>query len=192
MEDWLREEAGERSRQQYIQTLRGFRRWAMPLLEVSRLWAIVISSGVCVGIVGAWLDILSRWFSDLREGRCSYGFFYNRVACCTGIDGKRVRGHKHKYSPEGIVGGEVCTDWLTWSQYLGVNFILLQSLLQAFLYILLAVSHFHLYMYMHSSLQVEIMFSASSAFLVKTYAPYAFHTGSKRSRFLFCNLIHTH
>lgn len=23
---------------------------------------------------------------DLREGRCVYGFFYNQVACCSGLD----------------------------------------------------------------------------------------------------------
>lgn len=25
---------------------------------------------------------------DLREGRCEYGFFYNSVACCSGLDGR--------------------------------------------------------------------------------------------------------
>ena len=37
-------------------------------------------------MIGAWLDVLVRWLSDLREGRCAYGFFYNQVACCSGLD----------------------------------------------------------------------------------------------------------
>lgn len=40
----------------------------------------------------------------------------------------------------GSSAGEVCTEWLTWSQYLGVHSIFLQSLLQAFVYNALAVS----------------------------------------------------
>ena len=27
--------------------------------------------------------------SDIREGRCAYGFFYNQVVCCSGLDRKR-------------------------------------------------------------------------------------------------------
>lgn len=30
--------------------------------------------------------ILNERLGDLREGRCSYGFFYNSNACCTGLD----------------------------------------------------------------------------------------------------------
>lgn len=29
---------------------------------------------------------LDSRLGDLREGRCSYGFFYNQVACCSGLD----------------------------------------------------------------------------------------------------------
>lgn len=84
--DWLHEEAAERLRRQQIRSFRGLRGLLLPLLETSRVWLIVIGTGVGVGVVGAWLDILVRWFSDLREGRCAYGFFYNQVACCSGLD----------------------------------------------------------------------------------------------------------
>ncbi|KAH8111035.1 Cl-channel protein [Phellopilus nigrolimitatus] len=141
--DWLHEEAAERSRQQHLRSQRGLRGLLLPLLESSRIWIIVVATGIGVGVTGAWLDVLVRWLSDLREGRCSYGFFYNQVSCCSG------------FSP-----GEVCTEWLIWSQWFGVRSILGQSLLHAFIYITLAVS-----------------FSSSAALLVLTYAPYAFHTG---------------
>ncbi|KAI5124285.1 hypothetical protein M0805_005132 [Coniferiporia weirii] len=141
--DWLQEEAAERSRQHYLRSLHGLRGLLLPLLDTSRVWFIIVATGIGVGVTGAWLDVLVHWFSDLREGRCAYGFFYNQVACCSGLD-----------------PGEVCTEWLTWSQWFGVNSILGQSLLQAFIYISLAIA-----------------FSSSAAFLVQTYAPYAFHTG---------------
>ncbi|PCH36364.1 Cl-channel protein [Wolfiporia cocos MD-104 SS10] len=59
-----------------------------------------------------------------------------------------------------IEPGEVCTQWQTWSEYLHIRFIFAQSLLQSFIYVALAVA-----------------FAGSAAVLVKTYAPYAFHTG---------------
>ncbi|EJD07614.1 Cl-channel protein [Fomitiporia mediterranea MF3/22] len=141
--DWLHEEAADRSRQHRLRSFRGLRGALLPLLESSRIWFIVVSTGVGIGVIGAWLDILVHWFSDLREGRCAYGFFYNQVACCSGLD-----------------PGEVCEDWLTWSQWFGVHSIFVQSLLQAVIYISLAIA-----------------FSSSAAFLVLIYAPYAFHTG---------------
>ena len=40
-----------------------------------------------------------------------------------------------------FTAGEVCTEWLTWSQYFGIRLIFVQSLLQAFVYNALAVSY---------------------------------------------------
>ncbi|KDQ61345.1 hypothetical protein JAAARDRAFT_149999 [Jaapia argillacea MUCL 33604] len=141
--DWLREEGAERERQQRLRSQPGLRGLLLPILDTSTMWLIVVATGVGVGIAGAWLDVLVKWLSDLREGRCSYGFFYNQVACCSGLD-----------------PGEICTEWRTWSQWLNVQSILGQSLLQSFVYMALAVA-----------------FASSAAVLVQTYAPYAFHTG---------------
>ncbi|KAI0681933.1 chloride channel [Cerioporus squamosus] len=107
------------------------------------MWLVIILTGVGVGVLGAWLDVLVKWLGDLREGRCTYGFFYNQVACCSGLD-----------------PGEVCNEWQSWSEYLHVQSIFGQSLLQAAIYIALSIG-----------------FAGSSAVLVLTYAPYAFHTG---------------
>ncbi|KAK7031437.1 chloride channel protein [Favolaschia claudopus] len=60
----------------------------------------------------------------------------------------------------GIKSGEQCDDWMTWGEFLGVRFVLAQALLHSFVYVSLAV-----------------VFAGSAAVLVKTYAPYAFHTG---------------
>ncbi|KAM5536604.1 hypothetical protein V8D89_009699 [Ganoderma adspersum] len=60
----------------------------------------------------------------------------------------------------GLDPGELCEEWQTWSKYLNVSSIFGQSLLQAVIYIALSIA-----------------FAGSSALLVMTYAPYAFHTG---------------
>ncbi|KAJ6561232.1 Cl-channel protein [Mycena vulgaris] len=141
--DWLREEAAERERTHVQRSQYGVRGLLLPWLDAAHMWLVVILTGFGIGLTGGWLDVLVKWLGDLREGRCSYGFFYNQVACCSGVN-----------------SGEVCTEWRTWSEFLGVRFIFAQSLLHSFVYVSLAV-----------------VFATSAAVLVKSYAPYAFHTG---------------
>lgn len=141
--DWHREEAAERERKRVLHSQRGLRGVLAPIVDSSKTWLVIVLTGLGIGVAGAWLDVLVRWLGDLREGRCTYGFFYNQVACCSGLD-----------------PGEVCTEWKTWSAYFHVSSILGQSLLQAWIYIALAIA-----------------FAGSAAVLVVTYAPYAFHTG---------------
>ncbi|KAH6916019.1 Cl-channel protein [Coprinopsis sp. MPI-PUGE-AT-0042] len=56
--------------------------------------------------------------------------------------------------------GEKCDSWQQWGEHFGIQSLFGQSFLQALIYVCLAS-----------------LFAGFSAFLVKTYAPYAFHTG---------------
>ncbi|KAJ7272542.1 Cl-channel protein [Mycena haematopus] len=141
--DWLREETAERERTNTQRAHYGIRGLLLPWFDAARMWLVVILTGIGIGLTGGWLDVLVKWLGDLREGRCSYGFFYNQVTCCSGVK-----------------PGEACLEWRTWSEFLGVRFVLAQSLLHTFVYVVLAVA-----------------FAGSAAVLVKSYAPYAFHTG---------------
>ncbi|KAI0064194.1 hypothetical protein BV25DRAFT_1823152, partial [Artomyces pyxidatus] len=84
---------------------------------------VIVCTGIGVGVAGGWLDVLVKWLGDLREGRCTSSIFYNSVACYSGLD-----------------PGEVCNEWRSWSNYLGVHSILGQFLLQSFIYIVLSVA----------------------------------------------------
>ncbi|KAJ3517752.1 hypothetical protein NLJ89_g304 [Agrocybe chaxingu] len=84
--DWLHEEGLERERNHALQSQAGVRGVLLPALESARMWFIVIVTGIGIGVVGAWLDVLVKWLGDLREGRCSYGFFYSLSACCADVD----------------------------------------------------------------------------------------------------------
>ncbi|KAF9531719.1 Cl-channel protein [Crepidotus variabilis] len=141
--DWLHEEDLERERHHALQSQAGTRGVLLPALDSAKMWFIVIATGVAIGLAGAWLDVLVKWLSDLREGRCSHGFFYNSNACCTGLD-----------------PGEICHEWQTWGEAFNVTSIFGSSLLQATIYVVLAV-----------------VFAGSAATMVVTYAPQAFHTG---------------
>ncbi|KAB5588673.1 Cl-channel protein [Ceratobasidium theobromae] len=120
--DWTEEEAAERIHKHALRSQHGLRGIALPLLDQSRIWMVLIVTGISVGFVGAWLDVLVAWLSDIRTGRCSYGFFYNENSCCSGLD-----------------AGEVCNEWKTWSEYYGVRSIAGTSLTQAFTYVVLAI-----------------------------------------------------
>ncbi|EUC55682.1 ClC chloride channel family protein, partial [Rhizoctonia solani AG-3 Rhs1AP] len=61
----------------------------------------------------------------------------------------------------GLDAGEECNEWNTWSEYFGIRSIAVTSLLQSFIYVVLAIAY-----------------SGSAAILVQSYAPYAFHTGN--------------
>ncbi|KAF8587856.1 hypothetical protein K439DRAFT_1645720 [Ramaria rubella] len=141
--DWVHEEAVERIRRYKLSSHHGLRGLLLPLWDNSCVWLVLIGTGLGVGVIGAWLDVLVAWLSDLRQGRCAYGFFYNQVSCCSGLD-----------------PGELCQPWMSWSQWFGIRYIFMQSILQTSVYVGLA-----------------IIFAASAAVLVKSYAPYAFHTG---------------
>ncbi|KAG2011665.1 voltage-gated chloride channel [Coprinopsis cinerea AmutBmut pab1-1] len=143
--DWLHEENAERERNHALQSEAGIRGALLPALDSIRMWIVVIATGIGIGLAGAWLDILVKWLADIREGRCSHGFFYNSVVCCTGFEAN---------------AGETCDLWQRWADVAGIKSMFGQSLLQTFIYVTLAV-----------------IFAGSSAFLVVTFAPYAFHTG---------------
>lgn len=120
--DWLQEEAAERERSHALHSQAGVRGALLPALDSARMWIVVIATGIGIGLAGAWLDVLVKWLGDIREGRCAYGFFYNSVACCSGLD-----------------AGEFCVEWQTWSQYFHIKSMFASSFLQAFVYISLAV-----------------------------------------------------
>lgn len=101
--DWLQEEAAERERNHALHSQAGIRGALLPALDSARMWMVVIATGIGIGLAGAWLDVLVKWYAiiipewvtsdhlrlgDIREGRCAYGVFYNSVACCSGLDGE--------------------------------------------------------------------------------------------------------
>lgn len=75
-----------------------------------------------------------------------------------------------------IQAGEACSEWKTWSQYLGIHSLLASSLLQSIIYIGLSVSA--LYLCVRCILNSrQVALAASSAVLVVIYAPqYAYYT----------------
>jgi chloride channel 3/4/5 len=60
--DWLQEENAERERNYAWQNEAGIRGALLPALDSARMWLVIIATGIGVGLAGAWLDILVKWY----------------------------------------------------------------------------------------------------------------------------------
>lgn len=60
--DWLREEAAERERKRVIGQQRGLRGLLSLVQDSAGIWVVIVLTGMGTGVVGAWLDVLVRWY----------------------------------------------------------------------------------------------------------------------------------
>lgn len=60
--DWFEEESHADSRLHEIRTGHGLKRLLGVALDSAKLWVVVLITGVGIGILGGWLDILVAWY----------------------------------------------------------------------------------------------------------------------------------
>lgn len=60
--NWLQVDMTERSRQQILMSEAGVRGIIYPALDAACVWFVVIFTGMGIGIAGAWLDVLVKWY----------------------------------------------------------------------------------------------------------------------------------
>jgi hypothetical protein len=115
---------------------------------------------------------ISNRLGDLREGRCSYGFFYNSNACCTGIDRMflpRPSSNFLSYAFQRVKFAENGKPGVLTSRYnpfLHIPFYKRLHTLYSLCVVALTVQQFD-----KSYLSFKVAFSGSAAILVVTYAP---------------------
>lgn len=59
--DWLYEEAAERERRHRLNTLHGLRGLLTLTLNSAQMWMVIIATGIGIGVIGDWLDVLVKW-----------------------------------------------------------------------------------------------------------------------------------
>jgi len=59
--DWWHEDASERERWKTLVSQQGLRGLISPFVDVTKLWFVIVFTGICVGLAGGWLDILVIW-----------------------------------------------------------------------------------------------------------------------------------
>ena len=119
-------------------------------------WLIVFIVGIFTGFVAGVIDIGADWMGDLREGVCTSQFWYNKESCC--------------WDSQIGFGEELCEEWKTWSQLVGLNKSGVASYcMNYFFYVMMA-----------------FLFSSSTVILVRFFAPYACGSGIPEVREFIC------
>ena len=91
--DWISEYAKERRRQQIISSQSfGFIGRIKQIADASKVWVILIFTGITCGVLAGSIDVTSDWLSDLKSGFCSSStgdgkFYLSKSFCCWGYDG---------------------------------------------------------------------------------------------------------
>ncbi len=120
--DWIHEHSKERIRRQsYLSdtTLRGVfaRVW-----DQNQTWAILIVSGLAVGVIAATIDIVSTWLGDLKDGYCVESFYLSKAFCCWGL-----------------TDSQECHDWTRWGDSLSTSSSEIKYIVSYFFYVAFAV-----------------------------------------------------
>jgi hypothetical protein len=75
------------------------------------------------------------------------------------------------HSAHDIAAGEVCHEWQTWGDHFHIQSIFGHSLLQATIYVVLAVCYYNTFIIIVDQSISQVAFAGSAAVLVVTYAP---------------------
>ncbi|NXC91877.1 CLCN5 protein, partial [Cercotrichas coryphoeus] len=148
--DWVREKSRDRDRHREITNRSKESTWAL-LHSVSDAfsgWLLMLLIGLLAGSLAGLIDISAHWMTDLKEGVCLAGFWFNHEHCCW-------------KSNTTFTDRDKCPEWKSWSQLiLGHGEGAFAYILNYFMYVIWA-----------------LMFSLLAVLLVKGFAPYACGSG---------------
>ncbi|KAJ3156574.1 hypothetical protein HDU89_004356 [Geranomyces variabilis] len=102
--DWIHDFSKERVRIRALRALHGPRGLLIRASDATQAWILVFLVGAVTGLLAAYIDVVSEWASDLKEGYCRDGFYLNRKFCCWHVEGNRE-----------------CSSWVAWSEAFGAD-----------------------------------------------------------------------
>ncbi|XP_066861196.1 H(+)/Cl(-) exchange transporter 5 isoform X2 [Anser cygnoides] len=148
--DWVREKSRDRDRHREITSRSKESTWALihSVSDAFSGWLLMLFIGLLAGSLAGLIDISAHWMTDLKEGVCLAGFWFNHEHCCW-------------KSNTTFTDRDKCPEWKSWSQ------LIIGHGEGAFAYIL------NYLMYVIWAL----LFSLLAVLLVKGFAPYACGSG---------------
>ncbi|XP_073692413.1 H(+)/Cl(-) exchange transporter 5 [Garra rufa] len=149
--DWVREKSKDRDRHREI-TNKSKQSTVALLLSVSDAfsgWLLMLLIGLMSGALAGGIDISAHWMTDLKEGVCLNGFWFNHEHCCWASNETTFQER------------DKCPQWKSWAELMvGVNEGASAYVVSYFMYVCWA-----------------LLFSFLAVSLVKTFAPYACGSG---------------
>ncbi|KAL8708475.1 MAG: hypothetical protein Q9220_006632 [cf. Caloplaca sp. 1 TL-2023] len=147
--DWIFEYTKERQRLRFLYSqAAGLFGYAQQLLDASQIWIVLVITGLAAGVLAAGIDIASDWLGDLKTGYCKPG-----------------AGGGHFYLNKGFCcwGHEEwsqCQGWTPWGTALRIKSAAGMYIVEYIFFVLYSV-----------------LFATCASLLVRSYAPYAKHSG---------------
>ncbi|XP_059364454.1 H(+)/Cl(-) exchange transporter 5-like [Carassius carassius] len=149
--DWVREKSKDRDRHREI-TNKSKHSTAALLFSISDAfsgWLLMLLIGLMSGALAGGIDIAAHWMTDLKEGVCLNGFWFNHEHCCW-------RSNESTFHER-----DKCPQWKSWAELMvGVSEQGGVHVLNHFMYVSWA-----------------LLFAFLAVILVRAFAPYACGSG---------------
>ncbi|XP_076843491.1 H(+)/Cl(-) exchange transporter 5 [Brachyhypopomus gauderio] len=149
--DWLREKSKDRDRHREISRRRKQSVIAL-LLSVSDAfsgWLLMLFIGLLSGALAGGIDIAAHWLTDLKEGVCLNGFWFDHEHCCWNSNETTFQERDR------------CPQWKSWAElFVGVSEGASAYVVNYLMYVIWA-----------------LLFSFLAVILVRAFAPYACGSG---------------
>ncbi|XP_045144206.1 H(+)/Cl(-) exchange transporter 5 [Echinops telfairi] len=149
--DWVREKSRDRDRHREITNKSKESTWALihSVSDAFSGWLLMLLIGLLSGSLAGVIDISAHWMTDLKEGICTGGFWFNHEHCCWNSDHVTFEDR------------DKCPEWNSWSQLIiSTNEGAFAYIVNYFMYVLWA-----------------LLFAFLAVSLVKVFAPYACGSG---------------
>ncbi|XP_033919614.1 H(+)/Cl(-) exchange transporter 5 isoform X4 [Melopsittacus undulatus] len=103
--DWVREKSRDRDRHREITSRSKESTWALihSVSDAFSGWLLMLLIGLLAGSLAGLIDISAHWMTDLKEGVCLAGFWFNHEHCCW-------------KSNTTFTDRDKCPEWKSWSQ----------------------------------------------------------------------------
>uniref|UniRef100_A0A8C2K623 Chloride channel protein n=1 Tax=Cyprinus carpio TaxID=7962 RepID=A0A8C2K623_CYPCA len=148
--DWVREKSKDRDRHREI-TNKSKHSTVALLFSISDAfsgWLLMLLIGLMSGALAGGIDIAAHWMTDLKEGVCLNGFWFNHEHCCWASNETTFQER------------DKCPQWKTWAELMvGVSEGSV-NVLNHFMYVSWA-----------------LLFAFLAVILVRAFAPYACGSG---------------
>ncbi|KAF0029065.1 hypothetical protein F2P81_018170 [Scophthalmus maximus] len=149
--DWVREKSKDRDRHREI-TNKSRRSTVDLLISVSDAfsgWLLMLLVGLMSGALAGGIDIAAHWLTDMKEGVCLIGFWFNHEHCCWNSNETTFQERDR------------CPQWQSWAE------LITGTPEGAFAYIV----NYLMYIFW------ALLFAFLAVALVRAFAPYACGSG---------------
>uniref|UniRef100_A0A6Q2YIQ1 Chloride channel protein n=1 Tax=Esox lucius TaxID=8010 RepID=A0A6Q2YIQ1_ESOLU len=149
--DWVREKSKDRDRHREITSKSKESTWALvkSVSDAFSGWLLMLLIGLMSGALAGGIDISAHWMTDLKEGVCLNGFWFNHEHCCWTSNETTFQER------------DKCPQWKSWAE------LIIGTTEGPFAYIM------NYLMYVCWAL----LFSFLAVSLVRAFAPYACGSG---------------